>query len=120
MRRRVAVVSHDLWSARFGSDAALVGSQLTLDGVPVTVVGVMPPRFFDSRARRRRCGRRCRSSVRATTIAVRYLRVLARLAPGTTLDEAHAQANVVAARLARDYPATNGPWIDEHRWRCRR
>ncbi len=40
----------------------------------------------------------------------RYLRVLARLAPGTTLARAQMQANVVAARLAKDYPTTNGPW----------
>src|SRR4030095_2211558 len=42
---KVAVVSYGLWSARFGSSSALVGSQLTLDDVNVTVVGVMPPRF---------------------------------------------------------------------------
>jgi predicted permease len=106
---KVAVVSHDLWSARFGSSPSLVGSQLTLDGIGVTVVGVMPPRF----------------SVPGTPAQVwtplslvgasedhskRYLRVLARLAPGTPLDAALAQVNTVAAQLARDYPATNGPW----------
>src|SRR4051812_17160296 len=41
----VAVLSHDLWAARFGSDERIVGSQLTLDGSRLTVVGVMPPRF---------------------------------------------------------------------------
>ena len=106
---RVAVVSHDLWSARFGSDATLVGSQVTLDGVSVTIVGVMPPRFFVP-------GTPAQIWTPLSLIgasedhSVRYLRVLARLAPGVTLAEAHAQTDVVAARLARELPVTNGAW----------
>jgi predicted permease len=105
----VVVVSNDLWSARFGSDSRLVGSDLTLDGTRVTVVGVMPPRF----------------SIPGTPAQIwtplslagasddhsnRYLRVLARLAPGTTRAEADRQVNAVATRLSRDFPKTNGPW----------
>jgi len=41
----VAVLSHVLWSRRFGSDSAVLGRVLRLDGVAHTVVGVMPPRF---------------------------------------------------------------------------
>jgi putative ABC transport system permease protein len=44
-RNRVAVLSHALWQRRFGGDPAIVGSALVLDGRPVTVVGIMPPRF---------------------------------------------------------------------------
>jgi putative ABC transport system permease protein len=41
----VAVVSDGLWKRRFGSRRALVGSTVTLNGKPTTVVGVMPPGF---------------------------------------------------------------------------
>jgi len=42
----VAVVSHETWAARFGSDPSIVGRIVLLDGVPHTIVGVMP-RGFD-------------------------------------------------------------------------
>ncbi len=39
------VIGHDLWTSRFGSDPAVVGSILRIGRVPYTVVGVMPPGF---------------------------------------------------------------------------
>ena len=106
---KVAVVSHELWSARFGSSPALVGRQLTLDGIGVTVVGVMPPRFFVP-GTPAQVWTPLSLSGASEDHSKRYLRVLARLAPGTMVDAALAQVNTVAAQLARDYPATNGPW----------
>jgi len=41
----VLVLSHALWSRRFGSDSSVLGRVIRLDGVAHTVVGVMPPRF---------------------------------------------------------------------------
>jgi putative ABC transport system permease protein len=41
----VAVISHRLWSRRFGSDPSIVGSTVTMDGVGTTIVGVLPPEF---------------------------------------------------------------------------
>jgi predicted permease len=38
----VAVISHALWARKFGSDPAVVGKTITLDGTPVAVVGVLP------------------------------------------------------------------------------
>ena len=42
----VAVISHRLWRQRFASASDVVGRQLTVQRVPVTIVGVMPPGFF--------------------------------------------------------------------------
>jgi hypothetical protein len=42
---RSIVLSHDLWAARFGSDPAIVGRFVDLDGVNREVVAVMPPSF---------------------------------------------------------------------------
>ncbi len=41
----VAVISHDLWSRRYGSDPALLGRTVILDGVSREIVGVMPKAF---------------------------------------------------------------------------
>jgi predicted permease len=42
----VAVLSHGLWVRRFGQDPAILGRRLTLNGVPATVIAVMPPSFL--------------------------------------------------------------------------
>jgi predicted permease len=44
-RQRVVVLSESLWRGRFGMDTAIVGKQVTLDGVRYSVVGVMPASF---------------------------------------------------------------------------
>src|SRR5262249_12869152 len=41
----VAVLSHGLWSRRYGRDPGILGRALTIDGVPTTIVGVMPASF---------------------------------------------------------------------------
>lgn len=41
----VAVIGHDLWRARYGSDPEVIGSTIRIAGTPTTVVGVMPAGF---------------------------------------------------------------------------
>jgi predicted permease len=41
----VAVLSHRLWQRRYGQDPGVIGNVVTLDGVPTTVVGIMPSSF---------------------------------------------------------------------------
>ena len=40
----VAVISHALWMRRFGGDESIIGRRVTLDGTPVTIVGILPAR----------------------------------------------------------------------------
>jgi hypothetical protein len=42
----VAVVSYRLWRSRLGAREAVIGSRLSINRMPVTLVGVMPPTFF--------------------------------------------------------------------------
>jgi len=42
----VAVISYRYWQRRFALDPSVVGRTMTLNGVPVTIVGVAPPKFF--------------------------------------------------------------------------
>ena len=42
---RAALLTHGLWQRRFGGDPSLVGSAITINAEPVTVVGIMPAGF---------------------------------------------------------------------------
>ena len=42
----VFVMNHKMWAGRFGSDPSLIGKTFVLNGVPTTLIGVMPRRFF--------------------------------------------------------------------------
>jgi hypothetical protein len=41
----VALLSYDLWQARFGADPSVVGRTVRLNAEPVTIIGVMPKAF---------------------------------------------------------------------------
>lgn len=43
--RPVAILSHDLWTRRFGADPTILGRTILLDGRPAAVVGIMPKGF---------------------------------------------------------------------------
>lgn len=40
---RVVMLSHDLWTSGYAADRAAIGQMLRVDGVPSTIIGVMPP-----------------------------------------------------------------------------
>jgi predicted permease len=42
----VAVMSYRMWQERYASNPSLIGSTLTINGFPVTLVGIAPPGFF--------------------------------------------------------------------------
>jgi predicted permease len=41
----VIVLSHAIWTGAFARDSAVIGRVITIDGIPTTVIGVMPPGF---------------------------------------------------------------------------
>lgn len=47
----VAVLSYQSWQANFASDPSVVGSVFTIQGQPITIIGVTPPGFFGDRVR---------------------------------------------------------------------
>jgi len=101
------VLSHALWQSYFGGDPGVIGTSIRLDGIPHTVIGVMPASFqFPSR------------SVEAWTPLVfreedyvdrtdTYLRVVARLRPGVSAEQARQELAIVSQRLERQYPDEN-------------
>ncbi|MGB2713917.1 MAG: ADOP family duplicated permease [Vicinamibacterales bacterium] len=42
----VVVISYALWQRRFGGSGSVLGASLPIDGVPCSVIGVMPPAFL--------------------------------------------------------------------------
>jgi predicted permease len=99
----VTVLSHGLWQRWFGGDPDVVGKHLSMAGLQVEIIGVMPAGFrfmfdadlwapvrlgmFDTE------GRRSHS-----------WRVVGRLRDGVTLNQAQAQMDVISAQLAEAYP----------------
>ena len=45
----VAVLSYQSWQADYSSDPSIIGSTVTVQGAPVTIIGVSPPGFFGDR-----------------------------------------------------------------------
>lgn len=106
----LVLLSHDLWQRRFGSDPNVVGRAIILNSESYTVVGVMPkfphlpgygthedelwvPMAFPAEE--------------ASQRGNHFLEVIARLKSGVTLQQAQAEMNTIAARLAQEYPDHN-------------
>jgi len=45
----VAVMSYRTWRQKYGQDPSIVGTSITINGQPFTVVGITPPGFFGDR-----------------------------------------------------------------------
>ena len=103
---QVVVIGYGLWQRRFGGDPNLVGRQLTLNGQPHTVVGILPPDFQYPPGRELWAPRQPRNSDRQVRGAS-FIRTVARLKPGRSVAEAQAEMNSIGAQLAGEYPQTN-------------
>lgn len=103
----VVVLGGDLWSSRYASDPGIVGQSITVNGVPSTVIGVMPRGFmFPGSADLWRPMANLPANVRESR-AERRLAVFARLAANATVEQARADTAAMGDTWARDFPATN-------------
>src|SRR5215831_5925708 len=97
----VFVMSHKLWLGRYNLDPTIVGRSFILNGVPTTLVGIMPARFTKFAADLWRAVPLDRSN---PDINRRSFRLQARLKPGVTFKQAEADIDGIARRLAAIYP----------------
>ena len=111
----LAVLSYSYWNW-LGADPDIVGKTVSVNNVPLTVIGVMPRGFVgtifsdqsdvwnplstDASANHQGMAWR-------TDRTVRPLRMVGRLKPGVTREQAIANLQTLARRLASDYPITN-------------
>lgn len=108
---RVAILGHQLWQARFGGSTAILGQQVTISGRPFTVIGVMPAgfQFLNNQVQvwkplaldpaqdyRKNSGR--------------FLRCVARLSSGVSIQQAQAELSNIARQLQQQYPSYNAGW----------
>jgi putative ABC transport system permease protein len=102
----VIIISEGFWRTRLGADPNVVGRSISLDGQPVSVVGVMPAGFqvlartdvwtvFNS------------AYMRSPAGVAHFLRVVGRLRPRATLEQAQADMDGIARALERERPEMN-------------
>ncbi len=105
---KAVILSYSAWQRRFDGRKDVIGQTVSLSGVPMTVVGVLPASFHfaprgnaeiwavlqpdDSCNQRRSC---------------HSLNGIARLKDGVTVEAAQADTTTIAKQLERQYPDSN-------------
>jgi predicted permease len=104
----VAILADTYWKQRFNADARVIGRQIRVDGIPKTVIGVLPPnfRFLSSEAQ---IYLPFASSPEARAPSERHSggnskQLIARLKPGVTLAQAQSQIDAQNAALELNDP----------------
>jgi putative ABC transport system permease protein len=106
--QRVVLLSHGLWQRMFGGDTAVLGRTVRVNGLPATVVGVMPPRFgYPEFAQ---MWAPMGAAVVSAARDDRSTDVVARLAPGTSVQQARGDIASVTTRIAALYPREYRGW----------
>ncbi|HKY03324.1 MAG TPA: ABC transporter permease [Blastocatellia bacterium] len=111
---RVVVLSHGLWQQRFGADTGVVGRSITLNDASFTVVGVLPedfrftegsnlPRVFKFAARVDIWTPLVQTEARVKNRGNHNLAVVGRLKAGVTPEQAQAEMQTIARRIAEGY-----------------
>jgi predicted permease len=99
----VMVLTHDGWMKRFAGDSGIVGKQVRMDGKSVTVIGVLQPApFFPGRAEALMnmvASEHHLSSFMVQGRTHRMTEMIARIAPGATVEQARSEVAAVASRL---------------------
>src|SRR5262249_6975039 len=122
-QHRVVVLSDGFWQRHFAGDRKVINQNITLDNESYTVVGVMPPRFqfphpsFSWGEAADIWVPLTYTPEQVTTRSGPYfLNVLARLAPGVTLDQARSHMNALAQRFERELSGYRGPNGEDGGW----
>jgi predicted permease len=102
---RVVVLGYGFWQQRYGADPDIMGKTLTLDDLSYTIIGVMPRESHYPNGAN--FWRPLGIDYAATGRGNQFLNVMGRLKPGVTWEQARAEMDTIAERLARDYPADN-------------
>lgn len=115
-RQPSIVLGYSFWQKRFGGDPRVIGKQVLVNGYPATIIGVTPKDFHGTYfitnmdAYMPIGGADLAAQVTQNPLTdrnTRIFRVVARLRPGVSFSQAQASINVIAARLAREYPASD-------------
>jgi len=112
----VLVLGNSFWRKRFHGDPGVIGKQVRVNGKPAIIVGVVPSKFLGTLSVVEMDAYLPLSSggfLEQTPGDImrdrdsRVMRVMARLKPGVSFAQAQSAMNVIADRLAKQYPATD-------------
>jgi putative ABC transport system permease protein len=117
----VAVIAESLWRRRFDAAADVSGRSLSVNGQPVTVIGVMPswfrfpsagelPESFGFASRPEIWTLDVLTPAQQQTRGGKSFAMVARLKDGVTREQAEADLNTIAAQIAQRYPDYNAGW----------
>src|SRR5574341_1281736 len=106
---RVAILGHRLWQRLATRDKGIIGQALNLNGESYTVIGVMPPGFEHPRGAEVWTPLALDPGQLANR-ELRFLRLVARLRPGVTIEQAQAEMEAIARRQEQEHPKTNAGW----------
>ncbi len=120
----VAVITHNLWQRRFAADPNIIGQEMQLNGQAFTITGITPegfkgtdilesyevyvPMMMQAMMRPPRAG--FSSGMDADLLGRRgsgWLRVVGKLKPGVSMEQAQANLSILAAQLEQAYPDIN-------------
>jgi putative ABC transport system permease protein len=111
----VAVVSWSYWRNRFDLDPAILGKQIIVEDVPVTIVGVTPRRFSGLQVESSQdvwLPLAMQSTIARTGLGWGSLWLVGRLKPGVSINQAQAEMAVLyESTLDEQARATNNPFI---------
>ena len=103
---RAVILTHGLWTRRFGADSAIVGRTIPIDGMPHDVVGVLPASFDNVLSPTAQIFRvlRYETSQDWACRSCRHLRMVGRLRPGVTHEEGAAELGALMSALRAEHP----------------
>jgi len=100
----VVILNYQFWASRFGKRTDIVGSRIEVDGVPGTIIGVMPE-HFDFPTQWNLWMPAIHSRERGLTAGA--YQAVARLKTGVSARAARTELETINRRLEAAYPATN-------------
>jgi putative ABC transport system permease protein len=101
-----AIITHGLWTRRFGSEPSLVGRTISLNRAPVTVIGVLPATFRNPFGAPDIFRPLQLNPVGASRGNI-TLQMIARLKPGVSFSQAQAELAAIGAAVAAEHPDTD-------------
>ena len=105
----VVVLSHGLWSRRWAGDSSIIGGTIRLNGVPLTVIGVMPTGFAGLSGRAELWIPRAMSPrityLEYLTTNQNFISAIGRLRPGVNLQAARVELAVLGAQINHAQPS---------------
>ena len=106
---KVILLSYKFWRDHFGSDANIVGRDITINSQPYSVVGVMPESFRLPGWAPVWVPLAWSNQDRAVRSNHNYM-AIARLKPGATIEQAKSELGAISTRLEQQYPEDDKGW----------